>query len=229
MTDPNQPDRYRFRLIFAKKTAIKYISHLDLVLAWERALRRAQIPLAYSQGYNPRPKMQFASGLPLGTTGAAEMMDIIVTESLDRSQTLEHIKAALPMGLTLHSIEEIPLKWPAMQPQLRQANYRVVVETDLPAEALTQRIETLLAAEEIMETRRRKGKIETFDMRPWLHQLQLERLEAGDATLQMRVTAGQSGNLRPESVLKALGLADNWAEIERTRLIFEKDLPEESP
>jgi radical SAM-linked protein len=221
MTDPNQPPpNHRLRFVFAKKAQVKYISHLDLTLAWERVLRRARIPLAYSQGFNSRPKIQFASGLPLGTTGTAEIMDVIVTEPIAPDSARERIKGTLPIGLGLHSIQEIPLKSPTLQHLLRQAEYQVLVETELSAEALSGRIDDLLAADQVMQTRRRRKKEEEFDLRPWLHQLHLVSLVAGQALLRMRLTAGQFGNLRPEAVLKALGLADNWAEIERTRLLF---------
>lgn len=231
MTDPNQPSaNHRLRLNFAKKSPIKYISHLNLALLWERALRRARIPLAYSQGFNPRPKMQIASGLPLGTTGAAEILDIIVTQALDPAETLERIKATLPMGVALHSVKEVPLKSPPLQHLLRQAEYHVIVETDLPAKELTGRIQALLAADKIIQTRRRKKQEEEFDLRPWLHELRLESVVDNEAYLHMRLTAGQFGNLRPEAVLKALNLAGNWAEIERTGLIFDtptqKGIPE---
>jgi radical SAM-linked protein len=225
MTDPNQPSKYRLRLVFAKKSRIKYISHLDLALVWERALRRARIPLAYSQGFNPRPKMQFASGLPLGATGVAEILDIVVNEPISPAEVSTRIGPALPAGLQLHSVEQVPLKSPTLQSLLRQAKYRVLVETDLPAETLIERIDKLLAADKLIQTRRRRKKEEAFDLRPWLHELRLESVAAGEACLQMRLTAGQFGNLRPEEVLKTLDLADNWAEIERTRLIFEDELP----
>lgn len=221
MSDPNQsPAGHRLRFVFAKRVQVKYISHLDLTLVWERALRRARIPLAYSQGFNPRPKIQFASGLPLGTTGTAEIMDVIVTEPVDPDRARERIKGTLPVGVGLHSIEEIPLKAPTLQHLLRQAEYHVLVETELSAAGLSERIDDLLAADQVIQTRRRRQKEEEFDLRPWLHQLHLESSAAGQAHLRMRLTAGQFGNLRPEAVLKALGLADNWAEIERTRLIF---------
>ncbi|MBN1993522.1 MAG: DUF2344 domain-containing protein [Anaerolineae bacterium] len=220
MTDPNQSPRYRLRLTFAKKASLKYISHLDLALAWERALRRAQIPLAYSQGFNPRPKMQIASSLPVGVIGRAEIMDIILTRPVAAAETLVHIRAALPSGIDLHSVAEIPLKAPTLPHLLRQAEYRVVVETDLSAEALTDRIEVLLAADEVIQTRQRKGQGEVFDLRPWLHELRLETISGGEVHLHMRLTAGQFGHLRPTDVLNTLGLAENWAEIERTRLIF---------
>ncbi|MCB0180671.1 MAG: TIGR03936 family radical SAM-associated protein [Anaerolineae bacterium] len=224
MTDPNQVVKYRYRLLFAKKKAVKYIGHLDLALAWERALRRAQIALAYSKGFNPRPKMQFASELPLGSTGGAEIVDIVLEEPLDLETAHDKIDPTLPQGLKLHSIEPVPIKAPTLQNLLRQADYNVLVETDLSAEALSQRIEALLAADEIIQTRRRRKREEKYDLRPWLYELDLVSLADGDARLHMRLACGQHGNLRPEAVLKALDLGDNWAEIERTRLYFEDDL-----
>lgn len=220
MTDPNEPTKQRLRLLFSKKEQTKYISHLDLSLAWERALRRARMPLAYSQGFNPRPKMQFASGLPLGTTGSAEILDIIIKEPVDPGDAFERIVPALPVGIGLTSVEEVPLKGPTLQQLLQEAEYRVTVETDLPAEELSSRIEALLAADTIMQTRKRRKREEQFDMRPLLHELRLNSVENGDAHIFMRVTAGQHGNLRPEAVLKALGLEENWAAIERGQLIF---------
>lgn len=216
----------RLRLIFAKKTQVKYISHLDLALAWERALRRARLPLAYSQGFNPRPRIQLASGLPVGTISRAEVMDIIVTRPVDPARVFEQINQALPAGLQLLSIEEVPLKAPTLQNLLRQAEYQVTVETELPAGELAERIEKLLAAEEISLTRQRKQKEEEINLRGWVYDLRLERAEAGQAVLWMLLAAGQHGNLRPELVLEALGLAESWAETERTRLIFET--PDES-
>lgn len=222
MTDPNQPqNRQRLRLTFAKKRAIKYIAHLDLALAWERALRRAQLPLAYSQGFNPRPKMQFASGLPLGTTGSAEILDVVLNEPVDPTATLAQIQPKLPPGIGLSVVEEVPLKAPTLQNLLREAEYRVTVETDVSPDELAGRIEALLVADDIVQQRKRKKRVESYNLRPWLQQLVVEQVDHGDAILFMRVTAGQHGNLRPEAVLEALDLADNWADIERIRLIFE--------
>jgi radical SAM-linked protein len=220
MTDPNQPLKYRYRLTFAKKAAVKYIAHLDLSLAWERALRRAQIPLAYSQGFNPQPRIQFACSLPLGTMGRAEIIDIITLEPLVPDQALAQIQAALPAGIELGSVAEVPLKDPALQARVHQGEYRVLVETDLSADEMNQRISAVLAADKIIQKRRRKKKIEEFDLRPLLHDLQLVSLDGGEVQLYMCLATGQFGNLRPTDVLKALDLADNWAEIERTRLIF---------
>ena len=113
------------------------------------------------------------------------------------------------------------LKAPTLQTLLRQAEYKMVVESGISVEELTVRIEKLLTADKIIQTRRRRKKEEAFDLRPWLHKLRLDSMGDGLVYLYMRVTAGQFGNLRPEAVLKALELEDAWAQIERTHLIFE--------
>lgn len=213
----------RLRITFAKGAKLKYISHLDLTLAWERALRRAGVPLAYSLGFNPQAKMQLASGLPLGYTGSAEVMDIIVTLPIPLPQLVGRLRPALPEGLVLVDVKEAPLKAPSLQAALRYAVYRATVETDLPADELRSRVAQLLAAEHLEQQRIRKQRPEVFDLRPLVDYIAVETVSDGCVVLSMRLRAGQHGNLRPDAVLAALGLADACAQIERTQLLFEFD------
>ncbi len=213
----------RWRVTFAKGPQLKYISHLDLSLAWERALRRAGMPLAYSQGFNPQARLQLASGLPLGYTSAAEILDIILDEPLDPADFVARLRPALPLGLTVTAAEEVDLKSPALQSALRQAEYRVVVETALPADELAGRIAALLAADRLEQQRVRKQHVETFDLRPLVGDVRLETVADGLTTFWMRLSAGNQGNVRPEAVLAALGLGEAFAQVERTKLLFEFD------
>jgi radical SAM-linked protein len=214
----------RLRITFAKGPQLKYISHLDLVLAWERALRRAGVPLAYSQGHNPQAKLQLASGLPLGYIGAAEVMDVILIEAISPSQFVDLVRLVLPEGLSVTAVDEMPLKSPALQSALRQAVYRVSVETTLPADELARRANDLLAADQLKQQRVRKRRVETFDLRPLVEDVWLEASgREGQVVLGMRLSAGPKGNVRPDSVLVALGLADAYAQVERTKLLFEFD------
>ena len=222
MSDPNQAEKHRLRLTFAKKSQIKYIAHLDLALAWERALRRAQIPLAYSQGFNPRPKMQVASGLPLGTTGQKELLDIITTTPVDPDDVLKRVSAALPMGIELSHVEIIDWRTPALPDLVSEAVYAVIVETELSRETLEERVAEVLEAKTLIQWRRRKKRDEKFDLRPLIYELSVETVVDGDATFGMLLAAGQRGNLRPEAVLKALELDENWFSIDRRLLILEK-------
>ena len=226
----------RLRVTFAKGPQLKYISHLDLALAWERALRRAGVPLAYSQGFNPQARLQLASGLPLGSTGSAEMMDVMLDGPLSPADFTASVRPVLPAGLMLIAVEEVALKSPALQSALRQAEYRVVVETSLPAAELAARVADLLAADRLEQQRVRKQQVETFDLRPLVADVRLETTAplppqrgefrptgSGQAVLWMRLSAGQRGNVRPAAVLTALGLGEADAQVERTKLLFEFD------
>jgi radical SAM-linked protein len=215
--------RQRLRVTFTKGSQLKYISHLDLSVTWERALRRADVPLTYSQGHNPQAKLQLASGLPLGYTGSAEIMDIILAEPMPPAELTRRVGPVLPDGLTIVAVEEVPYKSPSLQSTLRQALYRVTIETSLPRDELTERVAKLLAAEHLEQQRVRKGREETFDLRALVSDVQLETVENNQAVLSMQLSAGQRGNVRPDAVLEALGLANGFTQIDRKRLLFEFD------
>ena len=211
-------NRQRLRITFARGEAIKYISHLDLARAWERAFRRAGVPLAYSQGFNPRPKMAFAAALPVGYTATAEMVDILLEKPLAPLDLARRLAVALPPGLQVVSIEEVDLKLPALQSQVRAAEYRVNVVWTGDRADLEARIAALLAAPVLPRERVRKGRRRQYDLRPLVEGLKLEDGDAGGYRLWMRLRHGAGGTARPENVLDALGLADVPFSVERTGL-----------
>jgi len=194
---------------------------MDVVTTWTRAFRRAGIPLAYSQGFNPRAKIQVAGSLPVGTMGSAELMDITLTEPMEPDAILARVSATLPHGYRLLAVEPLAPGAPGLQASLRQAKYRVTLETDLPADELRARIERLLAQTEIVQTRVRRKRRETFDLRPMIISLSLLEKRGDDAVLAMTLSAGQHGNVRPEAVLTALGINNEWYQAERTKLVFD--------
>jgi radical SAM-linked protein len=203
-----QVNRQRLRITFARGEAIKYISHLDLARVWERALRRARVPLAYSQGFNPRPKMAFAAALPVGYTAAAEVVDIFLEEPLDPLELVRRLAVVLPSGLQVISIEKIDPGLPALQPQVWAADYLVDVAWRGERVELEARIVALLAASTLPRERVRKGQRRSYDLRPLVEDLKLEDGDAEGHRLWMRLRYGTGGTARPEDVLDALGLAD---------------------
>lgn len=213
---------YRYRLTFGKGRRVKYVAHLDTVITWTRAFRRAHIPLAYSQGYNPHARIQVAASLPLGYMGRSEIMDIYLNEPMDATEILSSVGNTLPEGFSLSNVEEVDPKGPGMQQMLKQAVYQVRSEIDIDKTVLAQRISDLMAKATFMQTRIRRKKEEAYDLRALLHDVELESYADGDAVFKMQVSAGQHGNLRPEAVLKALAFDDDgWHEIERIKLIFD--------
>jgi len=208
--------RQRFRLTFAKGEEIKYISHLDLMRLWERALRRARVPLAYSRGFNPRPQISIAAPLPVGFTSRGEVMDVVLERRISPYNFARCLAPQLLPGLELLSVEEVYPQLPSLQSQVRSAEYRVTVAWDGLQEEMEEKLRELLSAEQLLRHRRGKG----YDLRPLIEDLWVEGKEAGGWVLGMRLRAGDEGTGRPDEVLEALGLAEEPYAVQRERLIF---------
>jgi radical SAM-linked protein len=223
--------RERVRITFAKGEAIKYTSHLDLARAWERSLRRAGVGLAYSGGFNPRPKLQLAAALPLGHTGEAELLDAWLEKPLPVEDFARALMPVLPDGLTVSQVHPVGLKEPALQTRIVGAEYRVTVERrpepveggdpepveggDGPAEQVEARIERALAATELAHERRGRR----YDLRPLIERLWLEQVGGGEFVLGMQLAARAGATARPEAVLEVLGMGDAFARYHRRGLI----------
>ena len=220
----NQELRQRLRFTFAKGTAIKYISHLDLTRAWERTFRRAGLPLLYSQGFNPRPRFQIAAGLPVGVTGRAELLDVWLAQPLAPEEVLARLKAVSPPGLQALDIVEVDLKAPALQSQVCAADYEAVVRTAEPLAAIQGRVEALLNASTLPRRRLHKGEWQAYDLRPLIHTIAVTLGEdSEERILTMRLQASQQGAGRPDEVLDALGLSLLSHSVERIILHFQFD------
>ncbi len=219
-------DLQRFRITFSKEGTFKYTSHLDLMRAWERSLRRAGAPLAYSQGFNPRPKQQLAAALPLGHAGEREIIDVWMERPIAVEDLARTLAPALPNGLRVKQVRQVSLDEPALQTQVASAEYRVTIEC--PAEGdegdenrptpeeMRHRIEQLLAAEELPAKRRGRQ----YDLRPLIEELWLESTHENGMTLSMQLSAREGATGRTEAVVEALGLDRHAAHYRRQRLII---------
>ncbi|MGD2206072.1 MAG: TIGR03936 family radical SAM-associated protein [Anaerolineae bacterium] len=219
----NQTPEQRLRIKFAKGEALKYISHLDLAKTWERVFRRAGLPLAYSQGFNPRPRFQIASALPVSVAGCAELMDVWLAEPLLPEDVLSRLQPMLPAGLEVLGAEEVGLRSPSLQSQMRVADYRAVVSSCEPSEAIATRVQSLLEAATLLRQRHHKGRLKTYDLRPLIRTVRVEPGGDGEHILYMRLQASPQGAGRPDEVLDALGLSAVPHIMERTELHFEFD------
>lgn len=213
----------RLRITFSKNGALAYTSHLDLARVWERSLRRAGAPLAYSQGFNPRPKLQLAAALPLGHTAEAELLDIWLEKRASVEKLAKDLVQVLPDGLAVSDVRQAVLKEPALPMQVVSAEYRVDIDTGETAEAMAERIDRILQAEELPQERQRAGrKTKTYDLRPLIESLELEQPGSveGAVALRMQLAARQGATARPEAVLAAMGLADVFARYHRRRVVL---------
>jgi len=209
----------RLRVVFGKGAELKYISHLDLLRVWERALRRAQVPLAYSEGFNPRPKLFFAAALAVGCTGLAEMIDLLLERRVELHEFASALKKQLPKGLQLVSVSEVEPTLPPLPSEVIAAEYEVRVQSEETADAIQARLHGLLAATSIPRQRERPDGVRAYDLRPLIQDLQSEGRRGDVAILRMRLQADAHGTGRPDEVLAALGMTDKTLGIERTRLV----------
>ena len=212
------PPVQRLRLTYSKTGDARYIGHLDLARFWERVFRRVNLPLAYSHGYHPQPRIQFASALPVGVAGENEMLDIWLMARGAPGEWQTPIARNLPAGFAIISLVEVPLKLPAMQASLRAAVYRVCWE-DASQEELAQRVQSVLDAPEILRPRFKKPE-KSYDLRPRI--LSIDLLSDEPGCVRMTLQAGSQANARVSEVIAVLGLADRRHAILREKLILDE-------
>lgn len=203
----------RIQITFSKQGALRYTGHLDLHKLWERAARRAELPLAYSQGFHPQPRMNIAAALPLGFSSTCEVLDLRLERDIELDTLPDQLNATLPPGIHVSAVSQVDERAPALQTQVLSAEYEVrMIEAGFPSE-VRRSVEALMAAESIIRIRREKQ----YDLRPLI-----EWVEVRGDTIAMRLAAREGATGRPEEVLAELGIAFDETRIERTKLIFKE-------
>ena len=225
----------RLRIVFSKTGSLRYVGHLDLQTIWERTARRAGLPLAYSQGFHPGPKIQIASALPLGFSGQAEIVDLWLDASADVAAAPAVLQSTAPTGLGISSVQEVDERGPALQTQVDSAEYEVTLLEAVDETALAERIAALLEAACL--PRERRGK--AYDLRPLIESLavgpHLRPLprrgrgargegEIAGVRVFMRLAAREGATGRTEEVLDVLGIPFEATRVARTRLILKSGI-----
>jgi radical SAM-linked protein len=217
--------RQRVRLTYEKGETIKFISHQDEFRLWERTLRRADLPLIYSQGFNPQPQMHFASALGVGITGVGEFLDIYFSPPVPLAALTERIRAKLPPGVTLHGVAEVPLKSESLPNLLLGADYTILIYAE-PGEIAPGQIEgrivRFLARGEIWRERERKGEKYVYNLRPLVFELDYQGYDSTreEHTIFLRVQQRSGATGRPDEVVAALGFEEFARTLRRDRLYF---------
>ncbi len=204
--------KQNIRIRFAKQGDLRFISHHDLMRLFERALRRADLPVAMSEGYNPRPRISLPMALSVGLSGLNEVADVGLAQWMRPDEVRRRLAPQFPDGLSIRSVE---LTAPHPDRQPRELAYRVPL---LPGHRPDQeRIDALLARKEVTVERPRKDSVKQVEIRQFIAAL---RLEEGALLMLLRYT--DAGTARPEEVMEALGFREGadyaLAQIERTHV-----------
>ena len=208
----------RARITFTKQGALRYTGHLDLHRLWERAMRRADLPLSYSKGFHPQPKISIAAALPLGFSSRAEVVDVRFNEEISTEEIASRLKDNLPVDIKVTKVEGVDERAPALQTQVRSAKYEVHLTEPVDKSDLTRKVGELMMSESL--PRERRGK--SYDLRPLIETLDVVTEANGKVSLRMTLSARDGATGRPEEVLNMLDIEPEYTSVERTRLIFEE-------
>jgi radical SAM-linked protein len=184
-----------FRFRFSKEADLRFISHHDLMRLFERALRRTHLPVAMSEGFNPRPRISLPASLSVGISGRSEVLDFELDEWIRPDEVMQRLAAELPDGIELKSLQN-PSSKPDRCPT--QLSYMIPLLEGHPV--AEEGVRELLAAEQVLVRRRRKGKVKELDIRPFI-----ERIRCEEGAIRLLLRATEHGTARPEEVLEALG------------------------
>ena len=208
---------------FTKESPLRFLSHLDLMRAWQRALRRAKLPVAYSAGFNPHPKMSFASALAVGVTSEAEYLDMDFTQDLKQGH-FDRLASALPQGLRIRLIRTVPVAAPSLMAMIGAAQWLVPV-ADEEIAAVKARIGDLLQKDSLTIIRQGKKGAKTVDLRPLIYDLTVDE----EHRLVMLLATGGDGGAKPREVLGLLELSAMENRLHRKALYIHQDSCLQSP
>lgn len=194
---------------------MRYTGHLDLHRLWERAMRRAELPIAYSQGFHPQPRISLAAALPLGFSSRCEVLEARLNGDIPLGEIDSRLKDNLPADIQIMDVAGMDEHAPALQTQVLSAEYHAQLTEPVDGSELKRKVEALMSSESLL--RERRGK--SYDLRPLIESL---TANPESSSLQMRLAAREGATGRPEEVLTVLGIAPETARVERTRLIFQK-------
>jgi radical SAM-linked protein len=210
----------RLRIRFCREEKLKFISHLDIMRLWQRVLYRAGIPLAYSEGFSPHPRISLAAPLAVGISSEAELMDIFCSRWVSPHFFTAAVTQQLPPGIKLLQVYPIAPGQPSLQSQVRYAEYQVEVETEKKREDIESSLSSLLSAKHLPWQHQRDTSTRSYDLRALIDDLWLSDWYRPYCTVGMRLRCDSSGSGRPEQVAAALGFTHHPISIHRTKLIL---------
>lgn len=211
-----------YRLKFTKKEDMIYISHLDLMRLWQRVFRRAGIAVKHTEGFNPQPKIAFATALALGTESDAEYMDVELENDVELDFLIEKLNEKLPSGIEVLKGQRRQDKASIMS-LIEWGTYEVQIKLleNISKEDAEKEIEKFLALDEIIDIRERKKKkkitLREVNIKELIKELKIVDVTDDYIKLFMLLKTGSNGNLKPEVVVNKLS--------EYTDLKIETELP----
>jgi len=195
----------RFRVWFGKTGEMALTGHLDLVRLFERIVRRAALPVSFTGGFHPNPRIAPTNALPLGYTSSGEIVEFELAQVMDLAEFQTRLSRHFPPEMPILHVEEVPIKSPSATQLLSEAQYCLTLSTELPTPEWSAWIDRILATSDLPSQRQtKKGKVQHFNLRDRLLDLSLvEDLGNAQALVRYRGTSYNDGNLlRPVQIVE---------------------------
>jgi radical SAM family uncharacterized protein/radical SAM-linked protein len=198
-------NKYIYRFKFAKKDRVRFISHLDLMRTFNYGFRRAELPVAYSKGFNPQMIFQLAMPLSVGFTSQCEYGQFTLVANLAAEKIKDDLAKALPADLEIMDVWQVTNQMPNLSKLINVVSYRVLVTNPI-VENIQSRMEDFLAKETFPYLRIRDNKSKTFDLRPLVDDIKILSQHPLVVELYLKITA--TGSARPEEIMEILTGSD---------------------
>lgn len=195
------------RFKFERKEKLRFISHLDQQRLFQRAFRRAGMPLAYSGGFNPHPRLSFALAMSVGMLSDCEYGDIVLEKDMDLKDFVRNLNSALPEGIQILEARKLPPRTPSLTASLQSSTYRlqVALSETISCQEIAEIFDQYLSrAEIIVEKRNKKGKYVPKNIRPYIEDLKVIEILQNKAVLEMTLKYIEQQSVKPELVLETI-------------------------
>lgn len=188
----------KYIIKYGRDDRVKFISHLDFMRVFHRAVRRSELTFEFSQGFNPHPLMQVAQPLPVAVTSECDYMKVGFVTEMNPNLIVKELNRVMPPGFKIYGCKKLKAKEIDIN-LINSAEYRVEIECVSPCDT-----EKFMANNELTVPKKTKSGVKDSDIRPYIYSLENLGFENGVQTVKMHVSCGGGYNLRPETVVEAM-------------------------
>ena len=193
----------RMMVVFEKGFALRHIGHLDLMCTIQRALRRSDLPIKYSNGFNPHIQLSFAAPLSVGVVGMREIMDVPMAEEVDPQTMVTQLNRVLPPALRVYTARSIPDNFPTLMALVAGSNIRIEIDACEAADLVVAAFQPFMESKECITLRKTKSGANMTNIRPFLLQGSIEPKVDG-YTLRCVIANQREGSLKPAVLMRGL-------------------------
>lgn len=192
----------KIRIKFSKKGKVKFIGHLDLLRLFQKIIKSAKLPIAYSKGFNPHPLIYFAQALSVGITSQGEYLDIHLEEDIDPETIKEDMNKILPEGIRVEGVYALPEDSKTCMALIDSSSYTIFINKTREDNNILEMLEEFYSQEEILYKRISKKKERTINIKDFIYELGIRENEL-DYTMDLMLASGSRKNLNPKLLIQS--------------------------